>query len=128
MAVISSLDLEDWRMKLAPDLDRELRGALARVFPDRGDVERKSVLGFGGRKKKATAVVILDRIDDNGTAGGVRADCAGDDRGWHDRSRDRSRRPGGAGARAGHERRPRVGLLLVHGSRPQRASRGWGVD
>jgi len=73
MAVISSVDLEAWRTMLAPDLDRELKGALSRVFPDRGD-ERKSVLGFGGRKKKATAVVVLDRIDDNGTAGGVRAD------------------------------------------------------
>ena len=62
MAVISSADL-----------DRELKGALARVFPDRHAGERKSVLGFGGRKK-AMAVVILDRIDDNGTAGGVRAD------------------------------------------------------
>jgi hypothetical protein len=72
MAVISSVDLEAWRTMLAPDLDRELKGALARVFP--APDERKSVLGFAGRKKKSTAVVILDRIDDNGTAGGVRAD------------------------------------------------------
>jgi hypothetical protein len=72
MAVISSADLENWRTMLAPDLDRELKGALARVFPPPD--ERKSVLGFAGRRKKATAVVILDRIDDNGTAGGVRAD------------------------------------------------------
>ncbi len=74
MAVVSSSDVEAWRTLLAPDLDGELRSTLGELFPKADDVPQKtSIMGFN-KKKRRKAVVLIDRIDDSGAAGGVRAD------------------------------------------------------
>jgi hypothetical protein len=74
MAVLSSSELEAWRTLLAPDLDAELRAALTGLFPkEDGPPQKSNILGFN-KKKRRTAMVLIDRIDDSGAAGGVRAD------------------------------------------------------
>lgn len=73
MAVIASPDLEAWRTMLAPDLEGELRRSFEALFPEDQEPEKKSFLGLK-KKKKRSAVVLLDRIDDSGAPGGVRAD------------------------------------------------------
>jgi hypothetical protein len=73
MAVIASTDLEAWRTMLAPDLEGELRRSFEALFPEDQEPAKKGFLGVK-KKKKRSAVVMLERIDDNGAPGGVRAD------------------------------------------------------
>lgn len=71
MSVLRTTDLEAWRTMLAPDLDAELRQAFELLFPEEELPTRRK--GIFGRKRRVAAV-LLDRIDDQGAPGGIRAD------------------------------------------------------
>jgi hypothetical protein len=70
MAIVRSPDLEAWRTMMAPDLDAELRSSLTQLFPD--EKLEPTLLDQGRRRR--SALVVLDRIDDGGVPGGLRAD------------------------------------------------------
>ncbi len=70
MAIVRSTDLEAWRTMLAPDLDAELRTTLTTLFPT--ESLEPTLLPQAPRRR--SALVVLDRIDDGGVPGGVRAD------------------------------------------------------
>ena len=73
MAVLRSTDLEKWRDGLAPDLTARLRTSLAFLVPPTSERPR-GILPFSKPRKRAAAIVVVDRINDLGAPGGIRAD------------------------------------------------------
>ncbi len=74
MAIVRSSDLEAWRTMLAPDLGAELRRSFSVLLPEDDGGPGAGLIKIGKRKRRRSAVVVLDRIDDSGAPGGVRAD------------------------------------------------------
>lgn len=73
MAILRTIDLEAWRTMLAPDLDAELYKAFNTLLPDTPD-DAAPLIRLSKKKRRRSAVVVLDRIDDSGAPGGVRAE------------------------------------------------------
>jgi hypothetical protein len=72
MAVLRTTDLEKWRDGLAPDLTTRLRTSLSFLVPPAPEKPRG--LMPSAKAKKRVAVVVVDRINDLGAPGGIRAD------------------------------------------------------
>jgi hypothetical protein len=61
MAILATREVERWRNQLAPDIDEDLRSAIARVLVPTSTAKKKSV------------VVVLGSVQDMGAPGGMRS-------------------------------------------------------